>query len=312
MRLPSFEYRKWYEVELNCIESVRKRLIEQNNENKYCYRGMADYNFICISTFYRHYLSKYPNLEWVKTDVGFESNVFLPQINKNLYKAEAIDILDVFNEKLDELGSKKLSLNSVAYLAQHYGLPTNLIDFTADPKVALYFACSSHFETDCVVYMYDIYSYINKFSSLFFTGNIPYRMSHPDGTLMSNKEAGIYVQNALTTIKRDGLNTITPIVCHDDIKYGQRIINQKGLFVYHCDTFPFDQVMYTTSSETYYPGRKVYKIPSSLKEEILHELNKKHGINHKFLFPSASDDKNLDIIEYAVKATKNMLAGTHA
>ena len=38
------------------------------------------------------------------------------------------------------------------FLAQHYGLPTRLLDWTYNPLIALYFACNSDFEKDGAVY----------------------------------------------------------------------------------------------------------------------------------------------------------------
>lgn len=38
------------------------------------------------------------------------------------------------------------------FLAQHYGLPTRLLDWTYNPIIALYFACNSNFEKDGVVF----------------------------------------------------------------------------------------------------------------------------------------------------------------
>ncbi|WP_146041088.1 FRG domain-containing protein, partial [Vibrio vulnificus] len=81
------------------------------------------------------------DLNWSEVDVGFNSKVLLPEIDLEEYKKQSFQILDDFYDNLRTLGSQELSFESIAYLAQHYGLPTDLIDFSYDPKIALYFAC---------------------------------------------------------------------------------------------------------------------------------------------------------------------------
>lgn len=42
------------------------------------------------------------------------------------------------------------------FLAQHYGLPTRLLDFTYNPMIALYFACESEHGSDGRVYVWSL------------------------------------------------------------------------------------------------------------------------------------------------------------
>lgn len=67
------------------------------------------------------------------------------------------DLLQLREEYYREVGyqlSEKEEKNFIAY-AQHHGLPTELLDITENPLVALYFACQIEKENDGFVYGFD-------------------------------------------------------------------------------------------------------------------------------------------------------------
>ncbi|MEZ9187029.1 FRG domain-containing protein [Vibrio splendidus] len=303
MKLPTFNYREWYKTDIDSMEQVEKLFLEEKTNNEFYYRGMADYDFVCISTFYRYFINSRMH-PWHEVDVGFKSMVELPKIDLDEYKTLSFNILDDFYDHLKALGSQELSFESIAYLAQHYGLPTDLVDFSFDPKVALYFACCELPDKDCSLYMFDIYARVKEMISLAGQGpnsTLGYMLKE-DGSHMSNEERAQSLKALCTTLSKDGFSTVTPIINGEDIRFGERIINQKGAFIYHRNAIPMDQLMYTASSHTCYSGRRVYKINKKLKPEILKNLDERFGINENHVYPPS--DQNLGIIKKAVVMTK--------
>jgi len=303
-KLPNFEYRQWYETSISSIDDIDKYFFKREISDNNYFRGMNRYEYICISSFYRFFLSNNKNLKWENTEIGFNTKISLPKIDTEEYKNLSYEILDSFEQNLLKLGSQKLTQNTIIYLAQHYGLPTNLIDFTFDPKIALYFACEDAFDSDCVVYMYNIFAHHQRLIEHYSSGRSGYFFVNADGTDKTKEQITQDFLPLLTTIDRKNSSIITPIIKKEEIHYSQRIMNQKGAFVYHAASIPFDQIMYTISSETAYHYRRVFKIDKNLKSRILEILDIRFGINEDFLYPHEGNDPNKNIIEKAVSLTK--------
>ncbi|MCJ8293328.1 MAG: FRG domain-containing protein [Colwellia sp.] len=305
MPYPTFPHRAWYEKELTSLDEIKKQLsapVMKSTNRPLFYRGMSNKEHICISTFYRYFCDNFTG-KWEERSICFKTKISLPILPEQ-YIANSFSVIDSLKSELESSGISNLSLNSLMYLAQHYGLPTNLIDFTTDPKIALYFACSRDYEKDAVIYMTDIYEHVDISAYMLINGQ--YRVCNDDGSIMSTGEINEVAIKHGTEIQQNSSDLITPIINQLDVEINARIQNQSGAFVYNGQDHPFDLNMYCSSSSTDHFGRQAFIIKSELKDGILNWLNCEFGINKSFIYPPVSSRIEETIIKAADKIKSNL------
>ncbi len=126
------------------------------------YRGQGDSNWNLEPTFYRQpkntgILFNEKEVEYRKESeilIKFQEScdltgVQLPSDNDRLRKDQKI-VIEHFFGKINNLNGDWFSDSffELAVFAQHYGVPTRLLDWTKNPFIASYFACSYALSTD--------------------------------------------------------------------------------------------------------------------------------------------------------------------
>lgn len=231
-----------------------------NGSNSYCpsqtrfdfiFRGHSDINYDIIPSLFREDAIK----EREKTYI-YDFFRYQYMIKENI---SSIDYL------------------SVLTLAQHYGIPTRLLDWTANPLVALFFSCKNN-DTDGCVWVLQKTFYQNNINN-----NFSIHTTFRD-----------YINHNFSSSAN--FNFKMPVIFYPNF-IDNRMRNQNSVFMLWGNIEnPFDDNFYKhnaidiTSTEN--SKKCIYKleIPSSYKHQILVELDW-IGINDSFIFydmPSVS------------------------
>lgn len=176
-------------------------------------RIMEEYTIQTLESF-MSYQYGFPETDFFRGQSSFEYKL-IPSIGRR-FKEGQESVLKIYEKEIFDDFKRKYSMFTDArprndkeflFLAQHYGLPTRLLDWTYNPLIALYFACCSNFDKNGVVYQ----SY--PFSGRIFNESTDDIFSFPEITLLVPNMTDVRYKN------QNGLFVLYPEPWKENIKH---------------------------------------------------------------------------------------------
>ncbi len=240
----SFNLRSCGKIEsLSALIDAASSVREEGDKHKLWFRGHSKDNYKLEPTIARS--QKYADRE----------QVFTPDLEKEL--------LNRFRRRAFPHDSNVTSAGYAIFLARHYGLPTRLLDWTANPLFALYFTCIEHDDHDG-----DVWAFRQC------DGN-----SGLDAFTLTEKisESDLF---AITGDKPE-IRIVFPVF------NSPRLVAQDGCFTWPSDPWkPIEDLALKPFMKHRLDIENLYRwqIPHECKPRILRELGGL-GINHRSVYP---------------------------
>ena len=212
--------------------------------------------------------------------IGFGTRTIYSQLEYNI-------LVDFISEGCKYINDVPVTdIPSWLEIAQHFGVPTRLLDFTQNPLVALYFACEDTRDVDGSIWIINEASY----NRIFFKKN----------NLILSSESKWIISKIITD---EIINAfVIPHNSQDCIQYPwiykpdyreERMNMQSSIFMIwgakrgELTSFVENKNYMTIENKAENEGEGILcyiKIPSKYKEKILSQLNL-CGVNQKFVYP---------------------------
>ena len=111
------------------IRALLQETEEKSSDDDYIYRGEPEHYEEVSSSLYRQY-----------RDIDQGRDIYVQPFNIEVVQKEILDKAKEYTQESDEF--------EILAELQHHGGKTNLIDFTTDYRIALFFACDGFHDKD--------------------------------------------------------------------------------------------------------------------------------------------------------------------
>lgn len=137
---------------LNILDEYKVQFSQTHRSSGLIFRGMSDKSWKLLPGIFREYPEEQKS-----------SVVEGGSYSGKIYSAHEYEILAHFRKESNGLLPHVSPKDDFTWLqyAQHYGVPTRLLDFTANPLVALYFCCQSESKSDGVIWIINAITFEN-------------------------------------------------------------------------------------------------------------------------------------------------------
>lgn len=165
---------------LGVLNRYKNEFSTTSHNDNFMFRGMSTASWKLLPGIFREY-----------SKPETTSDVVSQKQYRKMYRSNESEILAHFRKEASGFLTNISQNDDFTWLqyAQHYGVPTRLLDFTANPLVALYFSCQSESKDDSVVWIINI----NNFQ----------RWSHDEDICKSTNTREIVIDRIMCEMRGD-------------------------------------------------------------------------------------------------------------